>query len=104
MVANPSYDDTMKQIAEVEKLKLDLARKGVPMNIDTLRRGMVLGEREEPANDGPKKYLRGDEFLMVNPYKKKKKPKKEAARKSRSPLKRGKSKSPSKKNPKKKRP
>ena len=102
-VGNPTYDSQMKQIDEVEKLKLDLARRGVPTNIDTLRRGMVLAEREEPATDGPKKYLRGDEFLMNNPFKKKKNKKKEPLKKSRSPTKRGKSKSPSKKSPRKKR-
>ena len=33
----------------------------------------MLPEREEPANDGPKKYLRGDEYLMKNPHAKAKK-------------------------------
>eukprot|EP00353_Schmidingerella_taraikaensis_P017067 CAMPEP_0185623862 /NCGR_PEP_ID=MMETSP0436-20130131/60180_1 /TAXON_ID=626734 ORGANISM="Favella taraikaensis, Strain Fe Narragansett Bay" /NCGR_SAMPLE_ID=MMETSP0436 /ASSEMBLY_ACC=CAM_ASM_000390 /LENGTH=37 /DNA_ID= /DNA_START= /DNA_END= /DNA_ORIENTATION= len=36
---------------------------------------MVLADREEPPMEGVKRYLRGDEFLMVNPYKKKKKKK-----------------------------
>jgi len=61
---------------------------------------MVLAEREEPPRDGePKKYLRGDEFLMVNPFrkKKKKKDKKEAPKRSKSTSKKDKkSKSPKK--------
>ena len=64
---------------------------------------MVLAEREEPPRDGePKKYLRGDEFLMVNPFrkKKKKKDKKEAPKRSKSISKKDKK---SSKSPKKKR-
>ena len=52
-----------------------MARKGVQVPIETLKRGMVLPEREEPANDGPKKYLKGDEFLLENKNKKNKKSK-----------------------------
>ena len=36
---------------------------------------MVLPEREEPVHDGPKKYLRGNEFLLKNPYPRKSKSK-----------------------------
>lgn len=75
MLANPSYDEQIDQINELEKLKLELSRKGVPVGVETLKRGMVLSEREEPPNGGPKKYLRGDEFLMKNPNKKVKKKK-----------------------------
>ena len=73
VLANPSYDNQIQQIDEVEKLKIELARKGIQAPIETLKRGMVLAEREQPANEGPKKYLRGDEYLMVNPNKKSKK-------------------------------
>lgn len=47
----------------------------MPITVETLKRGMVLSEREDPPNGGPKKYLRGDEFLMKNPHKKVKKKK-----------------------------
>ena len=63
----------MQQIDEVEKLKIELARKGVQAPIETLKRGMVLPEREEPVYDGPKKYLKGNEYLMKNPFPKKSK-------------------------------
>ena len=42
MLANPSYDDQISQINEVEKLKVELARKGVPIPIEVLKAGMVL--------------------------------------------------------------
>jgi len=60
----------MEQLAEVEKLKLRLARSGLQMPLETIKRGMYLPEREPPATENPKKYLRGDEFLMENPFKK----------------------------------
>ena len=60
---------------EVEKLKLDLARSGVPSDVETLRRGMMLIDREALVNENSRKYLRGDEFLMENPNKKVKKSK-----------------------------
>ena len=80
VLANPSYDDQVQQIDEVQKLKIELARKGVQAPIETLKRGMVLAEREKPAVEGPRKYLRGNEFLMVNPYKKPKKESKSTKR------------------------
>lgn len=49
-----------------------MARDGIKVDVDTLKRGMVLPEREEPPNEGPKKYLRGDEYLLKNPFRKKK--------------------------------
>ena len=84
ILANPCYDDQIRQIGEVERLKIELARSGVQAPIETLKRGMVLAEREEPTRDGqPKQYLKGNEFLLINPFKKskkKKKDKKEAKR------------------------
>ena len=75
VLANPCYDDQAEQIAEVERLKLELARKGIHTSVDTLKNGLVLPDREEPPLDGKKKYLRGDEFLMKNPFPKTKKSK-----------------------------
>ena len=78
-----------------------MARKGVTINMETLKNGMVLLEREEPPISGVKKYLRGNEFLMVNPFKKVKKtegPKRAASISRRSKTRnksKGKSKSPS---------
>jgi len=50
-----------------------MARSGVATDVETLRRGMMLTEREKFTNDYSRKYLKGDEFLMVNPDKKPKK-------------------------------
>ena len=72
-MANPAYDAQIDQIDEVSRLKVELARDGVMIDVDTLKRGMVLPEREDPPNEGPKRYLRGDEYLLKNPFKKKKK-------------------------------
>ena len=74
-MANPAYDDQVEQIHEVEKLKVELARKGVQATVDTLKRGMVLPDRDNPETSDDRKYLRGDEFLMVNPHAKDKKSK-----------------------------
>ena len=35
----------------------------------------MLPEREEPVHDGPKVYLKGNEFLLKNPYPRKSKSK-----------------------------
>ena len=47
-MANPAYDDQVEQIHEVEKLKVELARKGVQATVETLKRGMVLPDRDNP--------------------------------------------------------
>ena len=70
VLANPSYDSQIQQIDEVEKLKIELARKGIQVPIDTLKRGLVLPEREDQRYEDEKRYLRGDEFLLKNPYRK----------------------------------
>ena len=70
VLANPSYDSQIQQIDEVEKLKIELARKGIQAPIDTLKRGLVLPEREDQRYEDEKRYLRGDEFLLKNPYRK----------------------------------
>ena len=48
VLANPAYDDQVEQIHEVEKLKVELARKGVQATVETLKRGMVLPDRDNP--------------------------------------------------------
>ena len=105
VLANPSYDDQQEQIAEIEKLKMSLARHNIRCPLETLKDGMFLPDREKPAEDPPEEgkkprrnYLKGDEFLMVNPYKK---PKKSKAAKKGGSKRRGspakKTKSPAKK-------
>ena len=54
------------------KLKLQLARHGVPVNVETLRSGIVLPDREANTNKHEKRYLKGYEFLPVNEHAKKK--------------------------------
>lgn len=49
---------------------MELARDGVSKDINTLRRGIILNDRDEFLGLHEQKYLRGDEFLMENPYKK----------------------------------
>ena len=54
-----------------------LARTGVSTDVEVVRRGIMLTDREEFTGEKHgRKYLRGDEFLMVNPDKKPKKTKK----------------------------
>jgi len=77
------------------------------MSLETIRRGLYLPAREAPAtSEKTRKYLRGDEFLLKNPFKKPKKSKtkkgggspsrrKSMGKKNKSP--KGRSKSPKKK-------
>ena len=62
---------------------------------------MVLPDRENPPHDGPKRYLRGDEFLMHNAWKKKKEKKKASKTTGRGGVKKRTSASPTKKKKKK---
>lgn len=79
-------------------MKLNLARKGVTLDIETMKRGIILADRDECAEKHEQKYLRGDEFLPVNPHKKEKIEKTKSRRGARATTKRGgRSKSPSKK-------
>ena len=80
---------------------MELARQGVDISNKTLKRGIVIPNREERFTDAtdPPTYPNGGDFLMGNPFKKSKKNKKKKG--ADSPLrKRGgksKSKSPTKK-------
>ena len=79
---------------------MSLARHNIRAPLETLKRGMYLPEREAPAEEHDRKYLKGDEFLMEVPaqyrkVKKSKTTKKGGGRRKGSPSK--KSKSPAKK-------
>ena len=83
---------------EVEKLKMELARQGVDISNATLKRGIMIPNREERYTE-PGGYTSNGDFLMKNPFKVKKKRKTKKG--GESPLRRrgkmGKSKSPTKK-------
>ena len=93
-------EEQNRQIIEVEHLKMELARRGCDVANKTLKRGIVIPNREERYTESsdPPTYPSGGAFLLPNPFKQKKQKKKKKG--ADSPLrKRGgkKSKSPTKK-------
>ena len=67
-----------KQTLEVEKLKMELARQGVDISNQVLKRGIVLPNREERYTEAtdPPTYPNAGAFLMENPHPKQKQKKK----------------------------
>ena len=102
--ALPMNDELDEQIREVEKMKAELARKGVDISIETLKVGMVSLNPEERFLSGPRKYPAYGAGLPSNPFKKKNKKAKKKTGARRSRFGRSKSKSPTRRKTKSKSP
>ena len=98
LVSEPVDEVQNREVTEVESLKLELAKHGVMMSNDALKRGIVLPNREQRFTEkrGNPEYPACLHNLLKNPFEKKKQKKKKKGADSPLRKRRGGKKSPTK--------